>query len=140
MTDIEKAKEIMINGGYSCVMCRGSAVFVSKERGIKPLIEFCRSGEDFCGFSAADKIVGKAAAFLYAYMGVGEVHAEVLSRGGEQVLFTRKIKHSYDILCDEIINRKGTDVCPMEKAVKNIDNFTDAYKVLCAAVDDLYNR
>ncbi len=140
MTDIEKAKEMLINGDYSCVLCRGNAVFASKERGIKPLVELCRSGENLNGFSAADKIVGKAAAFLYAYMGVREVHAQTMSRGGEQVLKTYSIKYSCDTLCDEIINRKGTDVCPMEKAVRDIDNFTDAYKVLCGAVDDLDNR
>ena len=130
MTDIEKAKEKIINGGYSCVLCRGSAVFASKERGIKPLVEFCRSGEKLSGFSAADKIVGRAAAFLYAFMGVKTVHACVLSRGGEQVLKAYSINYSYDILCDEIINRKGTDVCPMEKAVRDIDNYSDAYEVL----------
>ena len=136
MTDIEKAKEMLINGDYSCVLCRGNAVFASKERGIKPLVELCRSGENLNGFSAADKIVGKAAAFLYAYMGVREVHAQTMSRGGEQVLQSHSIKYSCDTLCDEIINRKGTDVCPMEKAVRDIGNFTDAYKVLCRAVDE----
>ena len=140
MTDIEKAKEMMINGDYSCVLCRGNAVFASKERGIKPLVELCRSGKNLNGFSAADKIIGKAAAFLYAYMGVKEVHAQVMSRGGEQVIQSYSVKYSCDTLCDEIINRKGTDMCPMEKKVRDIGNFTDAYKVLCAAVDELNNR
>ncbi len=130
MTDTEKAKAIYSKGGCSCVLCRGDAVFTSSEKGIKRLLDFCADGGDYRGFSAADKIVGKAAAFLYAKMGVENVYAEVLSKKGEQVLKKYGINYSYTVLCNEIINRKGDDICPMEKAVKDIDDYEKAYEAL----------
>ena len=128
--DIETAKEILFSGSYSCVLCRGNSVFKTEEKGIKPLVEFCSDGNSYNGFSAADKIVGKAAAFLYAKMGVKRIHAHVLSKNGEAVLKKYGIDYTFDTLCDEIINRAGTDICPMEKAVKAVENYEDAYFTL----------
>lgn len=45
-------------------MCKGSTIYISTERGVKPLIDRIDDGTDLQGFSAADKVVGKAAAFL----------------------------------------------------------------------------
>lgn len=130
MTDIEKAKTLLLSEDYSCVLCRGNSVFASKESGIKPLVMICGDGKSYKDFSAADKIVGKAAAMLYAKLGVTEIFAQVLSRGGEQMLKKYGIVYSYNTLCNEIINRKGTDVCPMEKTVRNIENCDEAYNAL----------
>ena len=107
--------------GYTCVITQnGKAVFSSTESGIKPLISVLESRQDVKGCFAYDKIVGKAAALLYAYMGVGAVFANVMSKDGLAVLQNSGIKAEYNILTDRIINRKGTDICPMEKAVEHI--------------------
>lgn len=137
MTDIEKAKKIFFDGGYSCILCRGNSAFTSSERGIKRLLDFCSDGNSYNGFSVADKIVGKAAAFLYAKMGVENVYAQVLSRKGEQVLIKYGIRYSYGTLCDEIINRKGDDICPMEKTVINIENYDEAYEALLNKISEI---
>lgn len=137
MNDINKAKDIFSDGGYSCVLCRGNSVFTSSEKGIKRLVDFCAESGAFSGFSAADKIVGKAAAFLYAKMGVVRVFAQVLSTGGEQVLRKYGIEYEYDTLCGEIINRTGTDICPMEKAVRTVEDCEEAYKILLEKVTEI---
>ncbi len=130
MTDIEKAKNIYSDGGFSCVMCRGEDVITSTESGIKPLMKLCKGEASLCGFSAADKIVGKAAAFLYAKMGVTAVYADVLSVAGESVLKKYGIAYSYNILTEKIINRLGTGICPMESAVESANDFESAYSIL----------
>lgn len=136
MNDIDKVKEVFSEGGYSCVLGRGNSVFTSRERGIKRIVDFCGESGAYRGFSAADKIVGRAAAFLYARMGVAHVYAQVLSVGGEKVLRKYGIEYEYDTLCSEIINRTGTDVCPMEKAVRNVEDCEEAYRVLLKKVTE----
>lgn len=130
MTDIEKAKEIYSDGTFTCVLCKDESVITSCEKGIKPLIGFCKDGNSYVGFSAADKIVGKAAALLYAKLGVSEIFAEVLSVAGESVLKKYGISCSCNTLTAEIINRLGTGICPMESAVKAVEDYESAYSIL----------
>ena len=120
MTDIQTAKANL--AGHTVCLVKGESIFKSTKRGVAPLLEFIDGGRDFSGFSAADKIVGKAAALLYAHMGVKEVYAEVMSKSAEQVLKAQNIMYSYGIIAEKIINRKGDGVCPMEDAVENISS------------------
>ena len=120
MTDLE----IAINElpGHSVCFCKDGALTVRDGRGILPLIELIDSGVDFRGCAAADIIVGRAAALLFVGIGVSDVYGKVMSRGAKGVLERRGIPVSYGELTDVIINRAGTDMCPMEKAVAQTDD------------------
>ncbi len=130
MTDLIKAKNELEKGGYTCVLCKGDRIFCSTERGVKPLVGMLESGEDLIGFSAADKVVGKATAFLYALLGVRAVFARVISRAALETLLSHGIETEYDILSEHIINRKGDGICPFEAAVLGIDDKITAYKAI----------
>ncbi|MBQ8687507.1 MAG: DUF1893 domain-containing protein, partial [Ruminococcus sp.] len=93
----------------------------STAAGISPMLDLIREGHDLHGFSAADKIVGKAAAMLFALAGIAELHAQVLSRFGAELLRIHGIAFTYDTLTEYIINRKGDGICPMEQTVADID-------------------
>ena len=67
---MENAKELLESGGYTCVITDGDRVLTSTLRGVKPLVQFLESGRDLTGFSAADKVVGRATAYLYVLLGV----------------------------------------------------------------------
>ena len=79
--------------------------------------------KDFC---AADKIVGRAVAFLFIIAGVCEVHAGVMSLGAKKLLEDHGVFASADTFCSMIINRKGDGPCPMESAVRGIDDPEEA--------------
>ena len=128
--DINSLKQKLVDGGYTCVLSNGEKVITSQESGIKPLVGFITSGKNFKGFCAADRIVGRAAAFLYVCMGVSKLHAFVASTGAVEVCKRYGVQLTYDTLCERIINRKGDDICPMEKLVANIDDPTTAKEVL----------
>ena len=119
-SDIEKAKSLLKSGGYTCVLCAEDKTYTSTERGVKPLLAWIDSGTDMTGFYAADKVVGKAAAFLYVILGVKAVYAGVISEPALQVLTENGIAIEYDSLVEAIRNRAGTGYCPMETAVKSI--------------------
>lgn len=129
-SDLEKSKEIFASGDYTCVLCKGEAVYTSKERGVKPLIMWLESGTDFTGFCASDKIVGKAAAMIYALLKVENVYAPVMSEEGARVLRKHGITPIYDTLVKEIRNRMDTGICPMEEAVKDIENPSEALNAI----------
>ena len=66
------------------------------------------SGEDLKGFSAADKVVGKGAAFLYVMAGVKEVYASVMSEKAAALLSEYGIDGFCGQKVDRIRNRQGT--------------------------------
>lgn len=78
--DLEQAKALLENNEeYTCAACRAGESFASEEHGIRPLMRWLNEGTDLSGASAADRIVGKAAAFLYVLLGVRTVYAPLMS-------------------------------------------------------------
>ena len=124
------AKEILISGGYTCVLTDGVAVYTSTDRGVKPLVRFLENGEIFAGFSAADKVVGRATAYLYVLLKVKEVFAQIISQPAVDVLLEAGIGVCYDRLVPNIINRKGDGICPFEAAVMEIRGADRAYDAI----------
>ena len=68
--DMTKARSLLESGDYTCVVCHGDTVHTATERGVKPLLNWLDEGMDLRGFSAADRVVGRATAFLYCLLGV----------------------------------------------------------------------
>jgi len=108
--NIEELKRLLREGGFTCVLSDGSELFTSRERGVKPLVGFLDSGKNFHGCFAADKIVGRAAAFLYVRLGVCALHASVMTAGAAEICRKYKIAASSDMTTDNIINRKGDGI------------------------------
>lgn len=128
--DLKQAREILLRDGYTCVLCRGGTVHTATARGVKPLMDWLDSGLELAGFSAADKVVGRATAFLYVLLGVRRVHALVMSTPARQVL----VEHGIEALCDKevpgIINRLGDGQCPFEEAVLGITDPQEALETI----------
>lgn len=128
MTDLENARSLL--EGHTLALCKGEDVVLSDKRGISPMLELNDSGRDLRGYSAADVVVGKAAAMLFSKAGIAAVYAKTLSRPALKYLETQKIPVFYDTLADNIINRDKTDICPMEKAVLATDDEEKAVEIL----------
>lgn len=124
------AKEILVSGGYTCVLTDGTAVFTSTDRGVKPLVRFLESGQIPVGLSAADKVVGRATAYLYVLLKVKEVYAQIISQPAVDALREHGIDVTYDKLVPNIINRKGDGICPFEAAVMDIREPDGAYTAI----------
>lgn len=130
MSSINRAKEHLKQGGYTCVMVKNDLIFTSKERGVKPLLDWIDCGADFENAVVADKVVGKAAAFLYVLLKVKEIYAVVLSQPALRVLEKHNIEISYEEKVSAIRNRDNTGNCPMESAVWDVDNPEEALVVI----------
>ena len=112
MIDFLKAKQLLIND-ITLVMVKDEQVITSKEKGISYLLSLT-SENKYQGYSVADKIVGKAAAFLYVIMQVENVYGEIITKRAVEILRQANINAEYKILTENIINRTNTGLCPME--------------------------
>lgn len=126
-SDWQKAISLLESGSYTCVICAGSRCFTATDRGVKPLVRFLAEQAPLHGCYAADRVVGKATAYLYVLLGVRAVYAKVMSRSAAAVLEENGIPVMYDTLADNIINRQGTGICPFEAAVLDIHTPEEAY-------------
>ncbi len=140
MTDIEKAKQELQKNSYSCVLIKGNKKYFSNKTGIAPLVEFIEDGVDLKDCVVADKIVGRAVAFLCAKIKAKQVYAEVLSEKAVEILNKYKIEFSYGVKAKEIINRSKTGICPMEEVVLYIYDVETAYLKLKEKMEELKNK
>lgn len=92
---------------------------------------------DFC---AADKVIGKGAAFLYVLLGIKQVYATVISESAKHVLEKNGIALEYDTLVDRIMNRTRTGFCPIETAVVEIEDANEALMVIKATFRELAGK
>ncbi len=129
MEDIEKARQLLAEG-FTCVLCKGDILYTSRLRGVAPMMEWLGEGVQMGGFSAADKVVGKAVAMLFALAGVEEVHGDIMSKAAAQFLTMSGIRFSYGTLADSIINRSGDGICPMEQLTSHISEPAEAFETI----------
>ena len=129
MNNLEKARRLLESGNYTCVVCKEDTVYSTSQRGVAPLLNWLDTGTDLTGFSAADRVVGRGAAFLYCLLGVEEVYARVMSQPAAEVLHSYGIIANAETYVEGIINRVGNGPCPFEAAVMDIE---DAPKALIA--------
>ncbi len=130
MTDLERAKMRLTDDELTLALCKGDTVHTDTRRGVAPLLALLDAGRDLSGFSAADKVVGKAAAFLYLRLGVSVVYAGVISRSAYDLLTAHGVETTYGRLTEAIRNRAGDGYCPMEQVCLTLTDPLEAEKAI----------
>ncbi len=126
-TNLEKAREMLIWGDYTCVLFNGTQKHYSNQKGVRPLIEFLESNIDFSDYCAADKVVGAGAAHLYVLLKVKFVWANIISAAAKEILKRNNISVFFETEVPHIINRSGDGICPIEDCVKGITGSDAAF-------------
>ena len=138
MTDQERAiYRLHSNETLKCVLQKGDIYYESEKRGVAPMLDFLSKNTDLVGFCAADRVVGKATAYLFALAGVSAVYADVMSEGAQAVLRAYGIATSAEKIVPHIINRMGTGMCPMESAVQTATGPEDAHRLILETLKKL---
>ena len=128
--NLKKALDLLNSGNFTCVVCKEEVVYTTTQRGVAPLLNWLDSKTDLKDFSAADRVVGRGAAFLYCLLGVKEVYALVMSRPAAEVLQSHGILADAGTFVEGIINRTGTGPCPFEAAVMDIQDTQEALNAI----------
>lgn len=118
-------------GNHSCVLRTAQGeVFTSDAHGILPPLTWLRERPGILkGADIADKLVGKAAAMLFAYGGVRSIWARRMSRAAEEFLDMQGIPHACEELVEMIYNREGSGMCPMERRAIGLGDPAEAFAV-----------
>lgn len=95
-------------------------IFHSKDSGLKPLIKYIRKFDrKYKNIIVFDKIVGRAAALLLAYINSSKVYTQIISHSGILVLKKYKIDFETKKQVKYIMNYGSKDMCKWEKLAKN---------------------
>ena len=124
---LDFAKQKLTSGDFTCVIEHYDKLFTSKERGIKPIMDWLREGGR--GGVCADRVIGKAAAMLLCYGGVREIYAGVISSHALDFLSAAGVLAEYGKKVDYIINRAGDGMCPMETRALSLDTAQTAFEL-----------
>lgn len=132
MTDnLRHAISILKGNGKKLVLTDGITAVTSDVRGVFSLLDLIEKKEyNLNDFSAADKVIGRGAALLYAKMKIREVHGSVMSEKAKEIFELYSVPFSYDTLVPCIINRNGDGMCPVEKATEGITDCEKAYQII----------
>lgn len=129
---VDLAAKVLRQEGVTLAICRGSSVlYTSRNRGIDDL--YClvkKRPELLAGASAADKIVGKAAAILYIGSGIQELYADNISRSAVGLLRKAGVKVQYQKLIPFVMNRDRSGMCPVERLASTVDTMAQLMDVL----------
>lgn len=115
--ELLNAKKLLESSAGTLAVVNGERNFVSHDRGIKPLLGLLRNDPELLkGAYIADKVTGRASAWLLLAGGVSMLYTEVLSRPAAEVLEENGIPFEFGSMTDGIVNRSGDGSCPMESA------------------------
>lgn len=115
----------------------GKEPYVSEYKGIRPVMELLKKGESLEGAYIADKVIGKAAAFLMVYGGAVSVYARVISGAAKDVFSKAGVCCEFEKEVPYIINRTGDGRCPMESAVWDVEDAAEAYHILKRKLEEM---
>lgn len=138
---LQRAKTELLERKATFVLVNGSLILDSQKRGVAPILDIL-SGESSVLKHAlvADKVIGRAAALLLVLGGIDALDTQLISDHAMAVLQKYDIPFTYDQRVPFIVNRDGTDMCPMEKSVLDIDEPVAAKAAILSMLAELRKR
>jgi hypothetical protein len=129
MTDLQIAKTKLHEEELTLVVVKsGEVLFRTRNHRITGFLDAIGElGERLEGASLADRVAGKAVAFLCAYARIKSVYASVLSKKAQTVFTQYKISVHWKDLVDNVLNANKTSVCPFEKKAEKMSSSEEAY-------------
>ena len=136
MDDLELAENELKSRETNLVIVKNGAVlYQSTASGMKGLLQAIEEYDrDLAGTAVADKIVGRAAAMLCVYSRVKSVFAITMSEGALRLLTNSRVANKFERYVHRLMNSQGTDICPFERAIRDIDDPKEAFKKLRSLV------
>ncbi|MGM9973794.1 MAG: DUF1893 domain-containing protein [Clostridiaceae bacterium] len=139
--NIEQANSLLEDQGASCLIFKDQQlIYSSKSIGVKPLIQFINDNpaiKNVDKLTLVDKVIGKAAMLLAAYIGVSEVFTPVMSQEAIRVAELYNINYSALKMVPFIKNRQGNGKCPLELSVENTEDLQKALINIRQAITEL---
>lgn len=131
MNKLEQAKELLEKTDATFCAITQSGETVSSLRGIAPIMNMLeKEPESLRQAYVADRVIGKAAAFLLIKGQASGVYAKIISCHALEVLGKSGMEVAYEKRVSYIVNRKGDGMCPMEECVLHTEDAKEAWRLL----------
>ncbi|MFC1789573.1 DUF1893 domain-containing protein [Patescibacteria group bacterium] len=116
---MRKEFEIFTKSDFTLeIWSKDKVIFRSRKERVGGLIDFIKEhGRRFKNLIIFDKVIGNAAALLFAYLEAKEVYGVIGSKLAKKTLRKYKIKNYFKKTIPNILNKTKTDLCSMEKLV-----------------------
>lgn len=146
ITDITEAKKseavgLLHRENLSCVIVKGDRMVKCRERGVKDLYRLLTTEPDvLSGAFVADKVVGKGAAALMILGHIAGLWADVISEPALKLLETSTVDVSYGERVENIVNRAGTGICPVESLTQKCATARDCLPLIRDFIENQNNN
>lgn len=128
----EMAKNMINEGKIECALVKDEKIIATENGGgVSPLLKLYKTKTNkMLDTTLVDKVIGRAAAMIAINGKVRNVYGETMSEDAVELLKTNHIPASYGRLVPKILNKTQDGLCPLEKAIENINNPQEALKIL----------
>lgn len=138
---MEKLRELLLESGCSLVLWNNGNATEFHGRGVSDLYRLLNTSPALlAGAAVADKVVGKGAAALMGAGGVAAVYAHTISRPALEMLAQAHIPVTYGKVVPNIINRRGDDICPVEKLCARCATPAECLPLISEFIDKQQNK
>ncbi len=135
---MKELQNILNNESLSLVVKQGEDTYKYSGRGVSDLYSIvCNNKLILNGALIADKIVGKGAAALMSIGKVRSLITTTISRSALQLLELNGVEIEYENLVENIINRTGTDICPVEKLCSDDTNLNVIFDKITTFLENI---
>ncbi len=117
MTDLQKLKKMFyFHDASLLIMKNNNIIYKSTNKGITSLYQlYINDIDKLDGSYIADKIIGKAGALILVSAKILGIYAHIITYEAYNILLYNNVKVTYGTKVPCIINRDGSDLCPIEK-------------------------
>jgi Domain of unknown function (DUF1893) len=139
-TDIQIATSLLGKEGIVFAIVKdGDVLFTSTNKGIQPFFDALeqRIKVEYIACSLADRVIGKAALLLAAYLGAKHIYTPLASQHAVDAALELNLDVRVEKVVPYIVNRTQDGMCPMEEAVLNVSDPKEAFKVLTSTLEGL---
>ena len=119
----QAAISLLESGSATLALCKnGALVYSCFAHGIAPALTLLDEHRELlCGAAVYDLIIGKAAASVFVLGGAKRVFGLTMSASAIALLQAHGIDCAWQTRTEQIVNRRGTGLCPFEQAVLELD-------------------
>ena len=133
--------DLLHSGSYSCVISNNDKTRTFTRSGVIDMYELLRDNDAFMvGASVADKVVGKGAAALFVLGRIHDLYTDVVSTPALKILKKASIEVTFGEEVPHIINRAGTDMCPLEMRTQATDNPHEILSIVTRFLSDMKKK
>lgn len=127
MKNIQLAREtLLLNNLKIVIVNNNEVVYTNDGFGIKPLyIAYMTIKDKMENASCADRVIGKAAAWIYSKAKIKELYCDVITTEAKHILEENNIDVTFAQEVEYIENREKNGMCPVEVLAKDETDFRE---------------